>query len=57
MKSICLLLFSLLYSSVVPHPTQWSGVETEHNKGWANYLADEPSEFHSHPLKLALLPL
>ena len=54
MRSICLLLSSLLYSSVVPHPTHWSGVETEHNKGWANYLADEPSEFHSLPLTWSL---
>ena len=54
MKLICLLLCSLLSSSVVPHPTVWSTVEAEHNKGWARYLADEPSEFHDLPLTWGL---
>ena len=46
-----LLLLSLLVPCL-PHPTSWQGVE--HNHGWAAYLADEPSEFHSLPLSWEL---
>jgi carotenoid cleavage dioxygenase-like enzyme len=53
MSPTSLLLLSLL-SPCLTHPTSWQGVATEHNQGWAAYLADEPSEFHSLPLSWEL---
>ena len=54
MGSLSLFLWFLLASLTTSHPTQWSGVETENNKGWASYLADESSEFHALPLTWSL---
>ena len=53
MSPTILLLLSLLCPCLT-HPTSWQGVATEHNQGWAAYLADEPSEFHSLPLRWEL---
>ena len=54
MEALSILLWCLLASLSISHPTQWSRVETDYNQGWANYLADEPSEYHDLPLSWAL---
>jgi outer membrane receptor for ferrienterochelin and colicin len=54
MEALSILLWCLLASLSISHSTTWTRVETEYNQGWANYLADEPSEYHNLPLSWEL---
>ena len=48
---LCCLLIPLTTSHPMQHPMSR---ETSYNKGWASYLADEPSQFHNLPLSWSL---